>query len=109
MSASSSTPSAASAKAAPPLDPEVIAQLVARRRILGRLGDLTPREREVLALMAEGHSNAAIAARLVITEGAVEKHISNLFLRLGLSDSGTRHRRVLAVLAYLGRRKPAPG
>src|SRR6266508_3362889 len=109
MSASSSTPSAASAKAGPPLDPEVSAQLVARRRILGRLGDLTPREREVLALMAEGHSNAAIATRLVITEGAVEKHIPNLFLRLGLSDSGTRHRRVLAVLAYLGRRKPAPG
>lgn len=86
------------------LDPEVISHLLARRR--GRLGDLTPREQEVLALMAEGHSNAAIAVRLVITEGAVEEHISNLFVKLGLSDSGTGHRRVLAVLAYLGRRQP---
>ncbi len=88
------------------LDPEVVAQLLARRRAVGRVGGLTPREREVLGLMAEGHSNAAIAGRLVVTEGAVEKHISNVFAKLGLSDSGERHRRVLAVLAYLGRRPP---
>ncbi len=88
------------------LDPEVVAQLLARRRGTGRFGELTPREQEVLALMAEGHSNAAIATRLVITEGAVEKHISNVFAKLGLHDSGGQHRRVVAVLTYLGR-KPA--
>jgi len=80
------------------LDPEVVRQLVARR---GPLGELTPREREVLALMAEGRSNAAIAAELVITESAVEKHVSRIFEKLDLSPSDTDHRRVLAVLAYL--------
>ncbi len=88
------------------LGPEVVAQLVARRRT-GRFGELTPREQEVLALMAEGHSNAAVAARLVITGGAVEKHISNVFSKLGLHDSGGQHRRVLAVLTYLRRNSDA--
>jgi DNA-binding NarL/FixJ family response regulator len=80
------------------LDPEVVRQLVARR---GPLGELTPREREVLGLMAEGRSNAAIAAELVVTESAVEKHVSRIFEKLDLSPSDTDHRRVLAVLAYL--------
>ena len=80
------------------LDPEVVRQLVARR---GPLGELTPREREVLALMAEGRSNAAIASELVITESAVEKHVGRIFERLELSPSDSDHRRVLAVLAYL--------
>lgn len=83
------------------MDPEVVAQLVTRRRDDGPLDDLTPREREVLALMAEGRSNAAIAAELVVTEGAVEKHISNIFGKLSLPPSETDHRRVLAVLKYL--------
>jgi DNA-binding NarL/FixJ family response regulator len=90
------------------LDPEVVAQLLARRRPTGRFGELTPREQECLALMAEGHSNAAMADRLVITEGAVEKHISNVFAKLGLHDSGGQHRRVVAVLTYLGRKPATP-
>jgi len=80
------------------LDPEVVRQLVARR---GPLSELTPREREVLGLMAEGRSNAAIAADLVISESAVEKHVSRIFEKLGLPPSDSDHRRVLAVLAYL--------
>lgn len=81
------------------LDPEVVAQLLARSR---RPHDqLTPREGEVLALMAEGLSNAGIAGQLVVTEGAVEKHVSNIFAKLGLAPAGSDHRRVLAVLAYL--------
>jgi len=80
------------------LDPEVVRQLVARR---GPLGELTPREREVLALMAEGRTNAAIASELVITESAVEKHVSRIFEKLDLAPSDSDHRRVLAVLAYL--------
>lgn len=83
------------------MDPEVVAQLVTRRGDDGPLDDLTPREREVLKLMAEGRSNGAIAASLVVTEGAVEKHISNIFGKLSLPVSDTDHRRVLAVLAYL--------
>jgi DNA-binding NarL/FixJ family response regulator len=84
------------------MDPEVVAQLVTRHRHRdGPLDELTPREREVLELMAEGRSNAAIAATLVVTDGAVEKHISNIFGKLGLPPSDTDHRRVLAVLAYL--------
>jgi DNA-binding NarL/FixJ family response regulator len=82
------------------LDPEVVAQLLARSR--HPLGDLTPREREVLALMAEGRSNAAIAATLVVGAGAVEKHINNIFMKLGLAQAERDHRRVLAVLRYLG-------
>ena len=83
------------------MDPEVVAQLVAGARS-GRLEELTPRERDVLSLMAEGRSNNAIAAGLVVTEGAVEKHISNIFGKLGLPPSEGDHRRVLAVLAWLG-------
>ncbi|MGA9161329.1 MAG: response regulator transcription factor [Actinomycetota bacterium] len=86
------------------LDPEVVAQLLARARRHPH-DELTPREREVLALMAEGLSNAGIAQRLVITEGAVEKHISSIFTKLGLAHAETEHRRVLAVLRYLDDRE----
>ena len=82
------------------MDPEVVAQLLARSR--HPLGDLTPREREVLALMAEGRSNSAIAESLVVGSGAVEKHINNIFTKLGLAPGERDHRRVLAVLRYLG-------
>jgi DNA-binding NarL/FixJ family response regulator len=81
------------------LDPEVVAQLLARSR--HPLGELTPREREVLALMAEGRSNSAIAGALVVGAGAVEKHINNIFAKLGLAPAEHDHRRVLAVLRYL--------
>ena len=84
------------------LDPEVVKQLMIRRRRDDRLGDLTPREREVLGAMAEGRTNAGIARKLSITEGAAEKHISSIFGKLDLPDSADDHRRVLAVLAYLG-------
>ncbi|HEY7379903.1 MAG TPA: response regulator transcription factor [Gaiella sp.] len=80
------------------MDPEVVRQLVARR---GPLAELTPREREVLELMAQGRSNAGIAETLVVTESAVEKHVHRIFGKLGLSPSEGDHRRVLAVLAYL--------
>jgi DNA-binding NarL/FixJ family response regulator len=83
------------------LDPEAVAQLFARRRGDAPLDDLTPREREVLGLMAEGRSNASIARELVVTDGAVEKHISSIFMKLGMPQSDDSHRRVLAVLAYL--------
>ena len=83
------------------LDPEVVAQLMVRRSRDDRLTTLTPREREVLASMAEGRTNAGIATALGITEGAAEKHISNIFGKLDLLDSQHDHRRVLAVLAYL--------
>jgi DNA-binding NarL/FixJ family response regulator len=82
------------------LDPEVVAQLLARSR--HPLAALTAREREVLALMAEGRTNAAIAAALVVGEGAVEKHINSIFAKLGLAPADRDHRRVLAVLRYLG-------
>jgi DNA-binding NarL/FixJ family response regulator len=82
------------------LDPEVVAQLLARSR--HPLASLTPRELDVLGLMAEGRSNSAIAAQLVIGEGAVEKHISSIFGKLGLAPADRDHRRVLAVLRYLG-------
>jgi DNA-binding NarL/FixJ family response regulator len=84
------------------LDPEVVAQLLVTRRA-DPLAALTPREREVLSLMAEGRSNAAIAGQLVVSGGAVEKHISSIFAKLGLEPAPDDHRRVLAVLAYLGR------
>jgi DNA-binding NarL/FixJ family response regulator len=83
------------------LDPEVVAQMLGRKRDGDPLGELTPREREVLALMAEGRSNSAIADRLVVTERAVEKHVTSIFGKLRLPMSGEDHRRVLAVLAYL--------
>ena len=82
------------------LDPDVVAQLLTRRRH-SPLDSLTPREREVLALMAEGRDNTTIADALVITERAVSKHIGNVFQKLGLPPSDSGHRRVLAVLAYL--------
>ena len=83
------------------MDPEVISQLLARRARDEPLGRLTPREREVLALMAEGRTNAGIAARLVVSEKAVSKHINNIFTKLDLYRGGDDNRRVLAVLTYL--------
>jgi DNA-binding NarL/FixJ family response regulator len=83
------------------LDPDVVAQLFSRRREDGPLERLTPRELEVLSLMAEGRSNAGIAESLVLTVGAVEKHVQSILSKLDLPQSPTDHRRVLAVLAYL--------
>ena len=85
------------------LDPDVVAQLFSRRRDDGPLSRLTPRETEVLALMAEGRSNAGIAETLVLTVGAVEKHIQNIMSKLELPLTAADHRRVLAVLRYLER------
>jgi DNA-binding NarL/FixJ family response regulator len=82
------------------LDPEVVSQLLVARRA-DPLAALTPRERDVLQLMAEGRSNAAIAEKLVVSGGAVEKHVSNIFAKINLPDLGTDNRRVLAVLAWL--------
>ena len=84
------------------LDPEVISRLLARNTGDGSLSALSPREREVLALMAEGRSNVAIAQRMVITERAVAKHTASIFTKLDLQPSDDDNRRVLAVLAYLG-------
>jgi DNA-binding NarL/FixJ family response regulator len=84
------------------LDPEVVAQLLVRRRSHDPLAQLTPREREVLTLMAEGRSNTAIARQLVVSEGAVEKHVRNIFTKLDLPPDEDMNRRVLAVLAFLG-------
>ena len=84
------------------LDPEVVAGLLNASRHASALGMLTAREQDVLALMAEGRSNSAIADRIFVSERAVEKHISNIFTKLGLPPSDSDHRRVLAVLAYLG-------
>jgi DNA-binding NarL/FixJ family response regulator len=81
------------------MDPEVIAQLV--QRAGDPIAALTPREREVLALMAQGHDNNTIAHQLVITDNAVHKHIGNIFAKLGLAVTDSGHRRVLAVLTYL--------
>jgi len=84
------------------LDPEVVSQLVRASRHADGLATLTPRERDVLALMAEGRSNAGIAAALVVSAGVVEKHVASIFAKLGLPQSGADNRRVLAVLRYLG-------
>jgi len=83
------------------LDPEVVSQMLGRRRRDDPLAALTPREREVLGLMAEGRSNAAIAAELVVTDRAVEKHVTGIFSKLELTSSSEDHRRVLAVLRFL--------
>ena len=84
------------------LDPEVVAALFAQRHRRDPLAELSPREREVLALMAEGRTNTAIGRSLVVTQGAVEKHISSIFSKLGLPQSSDDHRRVIAVLTWLG-------
>lgn len=83
------------------LDPEVVRQLMGTRRSGDALARLTPREREVLALMAEGHSNSALAEHLSVSERAVEKHIGGIFTKLDLPPSSAHHRRVLAVVTYL--------
>jgi DNA-binding NarL/FixJ family response regulator len=83
------------------LDPEVVSRLLGRRRREDPLEELSPREREVLALMAEGRSNHAIAESLVVTERAVEKHVTSIFSKLNLPPTAEDHRRVLAVLTYL--------
>jgi DNA-binding NarL/FixJ family response regulator len=84
------------------LDREVVSQLLTASRRAGDLDPLTPREHDVLALMAEGRSNAGIAAALVLTQGTVEKHVASIFAKLGLPASESDNRRVLAVLRYLG-------
>jgi DNA-binding NarL/FixJ family response regulator len=86
------------------LDPQVIQRMVGRRRLASPLDELTPRERDVLALMAEGRSNTGIAAALTVTVAAVERHVTNIFDKLGLRQAPEDHRRVLAVLEYLKRR-----
>ena len=83
------------------LDPTIVSQLLGRRRGQDPLAELSPREREVLELMAEGRSNQGIAERLVITERAVQKHATNIFRKLRLTESSDDHRRVLAVLTFL--------
>jgi DNA-binding NarL/FixJ family response regulator len=83
------------------LDPDVVARLVGRQRKAGPLDDLTRRERQVLALIAEGRSNTGIAHELVVTVAAIERHVTSIFDKLGLHQSGEGHRRVLAVLTYL--------
>jgi DNA-binding NarL/FixJ family response regulator len=85
------------------LDPQVIQRMVGRRRLASPLDELTPRERDVLALMAEGRSNTGIAAALTVTVAAVERHVTNIFDKLGLRQAPEDHRRVLAVLEYLKR------
>jgi DNA-binding NarL/FixJ family response regulator len=84
------------------LDPVVVGRMLGRRRPRGPLDDLSPREREVLAAMAEGKSNHGIAEQLVVTEATVEKHVTGIFSKLDLGQTSTDHRRVLAVLTYLG-------
>jgi DNA-binding NarL/FixJ family response regulator len=86
------------------LDPQVIQRMVGRRRDTGPLDELTPRERDVMALMAEGRSNSGIAAELAVTVAAVERHVTHIFDKLGLRQVPEDHRRVLAVLEYLKRR-----
>ena len=83
------------------LDPQVVGRMLGRRRGGGPLDELTPREREVLAAMAEGKSNLGIAEALVVSEAAVEKHVTGIFQKLGIGPTTTKHRRVLAVLTYM--------
>ena len=83
------------------LDPEVVGRMLGRRRADGKVDQLSPRERDVLSLMAEGKSNKGIAEGLVVTEAAVEKHVTSIFQKLDLDPARTEHRRVLAVLTYL--------
>ena len=83
------------------VDPALVQELVAARRVRDPLADLSPREREVLELMAEGRSNAGIAHRLWVTEGTVEKHVHSILAKLRLSETAEDHRRVLAVIAFL--------
>jgi DNA-binding NarL/FixJ family response regulator len=83
------------------LDPEVVGRMLGRRRREGPLDDLSPRERDVLAQLAEGKSNQGIAEELVVTSAAVEKHVTSIFHKLGLATSPTGHRRVLAALTYI--------
>jgi DNA-binding NarL/FixJ family response regulator len=88
------------------LDPEVVSRMLGRKTREGPLAQLTPRERDVLAAMAEGKSNLGIAEELVVTEAAVEKHVTGIFQKLGLGPTPTEHRRVLAVLTYV---RSSPG
>ena len=88
------------------LDPEVVARMLGRRRDEGPLDRLSPRERDVLAAMAEGKSNRGIAESLVVTQAAVEKHVTGIFQKLDLAPAGGEHRRVLAVLTYLSEPRP---
>ncbi len=83
------------------IDPTIVSRLIGRRRREDPLSQLTPREREVLALVAEGMSNRALASRLFVTERTVEAHVTQIFMKLGLAESAEQHRRVLAVLAFL--------
>jgi DNA-binding NarL/FixJ family response regulator len=83
------------------LDPQIVARMLGRPRESGPLDDLTPRERDVLAAMAEGKSNLGIADSLFVSEGAVEKYVTRIFQKLGIGPSTTEHRRVLAVLTYM--------
>jgi DNA-binding NarL/FixJ family response regulator len=83
------------------LDPDVVARLVGRKRPASPMDGLTPRERQVMALIAEGRSNSGIASELVVTVAAVERHVTSIFDKLGLHQSREGHRRVLAVLKYL--------
>ncbi len=86
------------------IDPALVQELLAARRVNDPLKELSPREREVLALMAEGRSNAGIAHQLWVTEGTVEKHVRSIFMKLQLPETGEDHRRVLAVVTFLGAR-----
>lgn len=91
-------------KGAAVVDPALVRELVAARRVHDPLDDISPREREVLALMAEGRSNAGIARQLWVTEGTVEKHVRSILMKLDVSETADDHRRVLAVLTYLDNR-----
>jgi DNA-binding NarL/FixJ family response regulator len=90
------------------LDPEVVARMLGRRAGTGPLAVLTSRELEVLAAMAEGKSNVGIAVDLYVSRAAVEKHVTSIFRKLGVTTAGTEHRRVHAVLAYLRQRQDPP-